>query len=51
MFLATADNQYGFKPAYGPNIICFKEVVKYYVKHVSNIFVTFLDASMAFEPL
>ena len=23
MFLATADNQYGFKPAYGPNMCIF----------------------------
>ena len=35
MFLVTADNQYGFKPGYGPD----KEVV------------TFLDASMAFDNL
>ena len=53
MFLLTADNQYGFKPGYGPDmcIFAFKEVVSYYVKHGSNIFVTFLDASMAFDNL
>ena len=54
MFLVTADNnQCGFKPSYGPDmcIFAFKEVVNYHVKHGSNIFVTFLDASMAFDNL
>ena len=32
-------------------IFAFKEVVNYYVKHGSNIFGTFLDASMAFDNL
>ena len=52
-YLFTCHNQFGFKRCHGTDlcIVALKEVVNYYIHHSSNVFVAFLDASMAFDNL
>ena len=48
-FLHTPDNQFGFKKQHGTDLCVFalKEVIRYYQKRGSPVFVAFLDASKA----
>jgi len=49
--LATADNQFGFKPKHGTDMCIFllKRTVSYYVNKDTTVFSAFLDASKAFD--
>ena len=50
-FLTTADNQFDFKSGHNTDfcIYTLKEFIEYYKQRNTTIFVTFLDASKAFE--
>ena len=50
-YLETTCNQFGFKPKHGTEMCVFvlKELISYYVKHGSGMFVAYLDASNAFD--
>ena len=50
-FLTTADNQFGFKSGHSTDfcIYTLKEFIEYYKQRNTTIFVTFLDASKAFD--
>ena len=51
--LSTDDLQFGFKKKHSTSHALFvlKEAVDYFTKHSSNVFVTFLDCSMAFDKI
>ena len=50
-YLVTTDNQFGFKQGHATDMCIFtlKETVQHYKSHGSSTFVTFLDASKAFD--
>ena len=50
-FLTTADNQFGFKSRHSTDfcIYTLKEYIEFYKLRNTSIFVTFLDASKAFD--
>ena len=50
-FLTTANNQFGFKSGHSIDfcIYTLKEFIEYYKQRNTTIFVTFLDASKAFD--
>lgn len=50
-FLVTTDNQFGFKPKHGTDmcIYALKEIVHSYNAANSTVFLSFLDASKAFD--
>ena len=50
-YVTTSDNQFGFKQSHSTDLCIFllKEIVQYYRSQGSSIFVTFLDASKAFD--
>ena len=52
-FLNTCDNQFGFKRKHGTEfcIYTLKEFIDYYKQRGTTIFVTFLDASKAFDKI
>ena len=52
-FLATDDLQFGYKCAHSTfyAIFVLKECIDYYTKHGSNVFVSFLDCSKAFDTI
>ena len=52
-FLETDELQLGFKPKHSTSHALFilKECVDYFVDHGSNVFVTFLDCSKAFDKI
>ena len=52
-FLKTCDNQFGFKPKHSTEfcIYTLKEFIDYYKQRGTIIFVTFLDASKAFDKI
>ena len=49
--LDTADNQFGFKAKHGTDMCVFalKQVIEYYQKNGSPVYICFLDASKAFD--
>ena len=49
--LATADNQFGFKPKLGTKMCIFllKQAVSYYVSKDTPVLSAFLDTSKAFD--
>ena len=51
-FLFTCDNQFGFKPKHSTELCIYtlKEFIDCYKQH-STVFVTFLDASKAFDKI
>ena len=51
--LTTTNNQFGFKSKHGTEMCVFvlKELIRYYTNHGSLMFVSFLDASKAFDRL
>ena len=50
-FLDTSDYQFGFKSCHSTDMCVFvlKEVINFYRKRGSNVIITFLDASKAFD--
>ena len=46
-WLLTTSNQFGFKPKHGTDMCVFtlKELIRYYIKHGSCVYVAYLDAS------
>ena len=52
-FLYTSDNQFGFKPAHSTDICIYalREIFEYYKLRNTTVFITFLDASKAFDLL
>ena len=52
-FLYTCDNQFGFKLKHSTElcISTLKEFIDYYKQHSTTVFVTFLDASKAFDKI
>ena len=50
-YIATNDNQFGFKRKHGTDLCIYslKNVVQYYKEHNSPVFACFLDASKAFD--
>ena len=50
-WLSTTCSQFGFKAKHGTEMCVFilKELVRYYVEHGSCMYVTYLDASKAFD--
>ena len=50
-YLQSTSNQFGFKRKHGTEMCVFvlKELIRYYVKHGSCMYVAFLDASKAFD--
>ena len=52
-FLKTCDNQFGFKRKHSTEFCIFtlKEFIDYYKQRGTTIFVTFLDASKAFDKI
>ena len=52
-YLCTSANQFGFKKAHGTElcIITLREYIELYRKRSTTVFVTFLDASKAFDRL
>ena len=50
-FLTTDDNQFGFKSGHSTDFCLYtlKEILEYYKQRNTTIFVTFLDASKAFD--
>ena len=50
-FLSSGDNQCGFKPAHSTDMCVFllKQAILQYNTHGSPVFVSFLDASKAFD--
>ena len=49
--LITTTNQFGFKPNHGTDMSIFilKEILSYYKTRNTPVFVTFMDASEAFD--
>ena len=49
--MVTTDNQFGFKQNHATDLCIFllKETIQYYKAHGRSIFLTFLDASTAFD--
>ena len=49
--LATSDNQFGFKQKSGTDMCVFtlKQIIDYYTKRSSPVYICFLDASKAFD--
>ena len=47
----STNNQFGFKQKHGTEMCVFvlKELIRYYIKHGSCMYVAFLDASKAFD--
>ena len=52
-FLSTTCNQFGFKAKHGTAMCVYalKELIRYYVRHGSQMHVAFLDASRSFDRL
>ena len=52
-YLATCDNKFEFKASHGTDmcIYTFKEFIEYYKCRGTTVYVTFLDASKAFDRL
>ena len=52
-FLYTCDNQFGFQPKHRIELCIYtlKEFIDYYKHRSTNVFVTFLDASKAFDKI
>ena len=50
ILLTTTSNQFGFKPGLSTDkcIFLLKEMIHYYKKHGSSVYVSFMDASKAF---
>ena len=50
-YLQSTNNQVGFKRKHGTEMCVFvlKELIRYYIKHGSCMYVAFLDASKAFD--
>ena len=50
-WLSTTCSQFGFKAKHGTEMCVFilKELVRYYIEHGSCMYVTYLDASKAFD--
>ena len=50
-YLQSTFNQFGFKRKHGTEMCVFvlKELIRYYIKHGSCMYVAFLDASKAFD--
>ena len=50
-YLQSTNNQFGFKQKHGTEMCVFvlKELIRYYIKHGSCMYVAFLDASKAFD--
>ena len=50
-WLSTTSNQFGFKHKHGTDMCVFtlKELIRYYIKHGSCMYVAYLDASKAFD--
>ena len=50
-WLLTTSNQFGFKRKHGTDMCVFtlKELIRYYIKHGSCMYVAYLDASKAFD--
>ena len=50
-WLSTTSNLFGFKHKHGTDICVFtlKELIRYYIKHGSCMYVAYLDASKAFD--
>ena len=50
-YLQSTSNQFGFKRKHGTEMCVFvlKELIRYYIKHGSCMYVAFLDASKAFD--
>ena len=50
-YLQYTSNQFGFKRKHGTEMCVFvlKELIRYYIKHGSCIYVALLDASKAFD--
>ena len=48
-WLLTTSNQFGFKRKHGTDMCVFtlKELIRYYIKHGSCMYVAYLDASKA----
>ena len=47
----TTDHQFGFKPGHGTDMSIFvlKEILNYYKRSNTPVFITFMDASKAFD--
>ena len=52
-YLTTCDNQFGFKASHGTDMCIYtlKELIDYYKCRGTTVYVTFLDASKAFDRL
>ena len=52
-YLTTCDNQFGFKVSHGTDMCIYtlKEFIDYYKCRGTTVYVTFLDASKAFDRL
>ena len=52
-YLCTSANQFGFKKAHGTELCIYtlREYIELYRKRLTTVFVTFLDASKAFDRL
>ena len=52
-FLYTCDNQFGFKPKHSTELCIFtlKAFIDYYKQRSTTVFITFLDASKAFDKI
>ena len=50
-WLSTTSSQFGFKAKHGTEMCVFilKELIRYYIEHGSCMYVTYLDASKAFD--
>ena len=51
VFLDTCPNQFGFKKGHSTDMCIYvlKEMIKYFKSHNTSVFVTFLDASKAYD--
>ena len=50
-FLYTSDNQFGFKSGHSTEVCIYtlQEYIEFYKRRNTTVFVTFLDASKAFD--
>ena len=50
-YLSTSDNQFGFKSLHSTDLYIYtlKELIEYYKTRGTTVYVTFLDASKAFD--
>ena len=50
-YLSTSDNQFGFKSSHSTDLCIYtlKEFIEYYKPRGNTVYVTFLDASEAFD--